>query len=313
MEGKEAAKVCRQAAATLTQAMNTTKELGSLYMLAKILNAVADRMEAKEAVVFCGQGATILIQAMRSTPTDQVLLDLAARELSALASLMEPKEAAAALIQAIKTAASERGEVLVALAKGMSALEGRLKPEQAAECAAALIQAMRTNKGPYELCNLTEALSAMAGQMEPKEAAAVCAQAAAALIHVMSTTNERGYLNDLTNALSGVLLREHPARFAQRNRMVAEMVAHLGGTGLTWTAPALLAPRLETLPPPLPAQMLVNLLKHPLCVGEARRLVLEQLSRHYHLPFADQWEFVEYAHQHRLELDLTPPPQKPER
>jgi hypothetical protein len=43
-------------------------------------------------------------------------------------------------------------------------------------------------------------------------------------------------------------------------------------------------------------------------VGEARRLVLDQLARHYHRPFADQWDFVDYVHQQKLGLDLTTPP-----
>jgi len=68
---------------------------------------------------------------------------------------------------------------------------------------------------------------------------------------------------------------------------------------------------LEPPPPPLPPQTLVELLKQPFCIDEARRLVLEQLSRHYHRPFADQWEFVEYVHKHKLDLDLTTPPQRP--
>ncbi len=44
-------------------------------------------------------------------------------------------------------------------------------------------------------------------------------------------------------------------------------------------------------------QMLVALLKHPLCVGEGRRLLLDQLSRYYRRPFTDQWNFVWYAKQ----------------
>src|SRR5262249_54782503 len=64
-------------------------------------------------------------------------------------------------------------------------------------------------------------------------------------------------------------------------------------------------------PPPLRAQTLVDMLKQPLCVGEARRLVLGQLARHYGRPFADQWEFVEYAQEHKLGLDLTSPPRQP--
>jgi len=53
---------------------------------------------------------------------------------------------------------------------------------------------------------------------------------------------------------------------------------------------------------------LVDLLKHPCCVGEARRLVLDQLARHYQRTFADQWDFVDYVHQQKLGLDLTTPP-----
>jgi hypothetical protein len=59
---------------------------------------------------------------------------------------------------------------------------------------------------------------------------------------------------------------------------------------------------------PLPAQRLVDLLKHPFCVGESRRLVLDCLARHYRRPFADQWDFVDHVHQRKLGLDLTTPP-----
>jgi hypothetical protein len=58
----------------------------------------------------------------------------------------------------------------------------------------------------------------------------------------------------------------------------------------------------------LPAQALVDLLKHPCCVDEARRLVLDALGRHYQRPFADQWDFVDFVHQQKLGLDLTTPP-----
>jgi hypothetical protein len=54
--------------------------------------------------------------------------------------------------------------------------------------------------------------------------------------------------------------------------------------------------------------VLVDLLKGPLCVGEARQIVLEQLSRHYGRPFADQWDFARFAEEQRLGLDLLGPP-----
>jgi hypothetical protein len=58
--------------------------------------------------------------------------------------------------------------------------------------------------------------------------------------------------------------------------------------------------------------MPVELLKHPFCVGEARRAVLNALEFTYKRKFADQWEFVEYAQQHQPQLDLLTPPKRPQ-
>ena len=77
-------------------------------------------------------------------------------------------------------------------------------------------------------------------------------------------------------------------------------------------ATALAAPSLNPLPPPLPVPTLVELLKYPLCVGPARRLVLDQLQRHYGRSFADQWDFVRFAQAQHPELDLTSPPTRPQ-
>ena len=57
----------------------------------------------------------------------------------------------------------------------------------------------------------------------------------------------------------------------------------------------------------LPPQTLVDLLKHPCCVGEPRRLVLDALARHYHRSFVGQQDFVDYAQDQKLGLDLTTP------
>jgi hypothetical protein len=58
--------------------------------------------------------------------------------------------------------------------------------------------------------------------------------------------------------------------------------------------------------------VLVELLKHPLCVGEARRAVLDALGTHFHRTFADQWDFVRYATEQNLDLDLISPPKRSE-
>jgi hypothetical protein len=77
-------------------------------------------------------------------------------------------------------------------------------------------------------------------------------------------------------------------------------------------APAALALALEPPSCRLSTQELVDLLKNPLCVDQARRLVLEQLENRYRRPFADHWQFVRFAQEQRLGLDFTTPPRRPE-
>jgi hypothetical protein len=57
----------------------------------------------------------------------------------------------------------------------------------------------------------------------------------------------------------------------------------------------------------LSTEQLGDLLKQPLCVGEARRVILDQLEIRYQRKFADHWSFVRFA-QNELGLDLTGPP-----
>ena len=57
----------------------------------------------------------------------------------------------------------------------------------------------------------------------------------------------------------------------------------------------------------LPPETRVDLLKHALCVGEARRLMLDELARHRRVPFTDHRDFVAYVRQQKLGLDVARP------
>jgi hypothetical protein len=67
---------------------------------------------------------------------------------------------------------------------------------------------------------------------------------------------------------------------------------------------------------PLPSRFstheLVDLLKMPACVGPFREVILTHRGQRYHRDFADLWEFVDYAHEHLPDIDLTTPPKRPE-
>ena len=61
----------------------------------------------------------------------------------------------------------------------------------------------------------------------------------------------------------------------------------------------------------LTSQELVDLLKMPTCFGDARHVVLDHLGRIHGRRFASHWEFVAFARQRGLPVDLTSPPRRP--
>ena len=201
-------------------------------------------------------------------------------------------------------------QALPPLAQGLSAVAARLGPEEAKGAAATLSQAMTQTTDPDALSHLARGLTTVATRLDPKEAAIILTQAMTKATD-QEALSPQLVLPPLAQGLSAVLLREDASRSVQRGEGVAGAVGVLSGPGSVLIAPALLQPALEPLPPPLPAQTLVDLLKQPFCVGEARRLVLEQLARHYQRPFADQWDFVRFAQEQGLELDFTTPPKRP--
>jgi hypothetical protein len=66
----------------------------------------------------------------------------------------------------------------------------------------------------------------------------------------------------------------------------------------------------QPLPCRFSTQELVELLKQPLCIGQARRVILDQLENRYGRQFADHWEFVRYAQEQNLGLDFSSPPKR---
>jgi hypothetical protein len=320
------AKPAGQAAATLSLATTKPQPAYALHQLARGLSAVAARLEAKEAAAVCGPAAATLGQTMTKMRDPPSLQELA-QGLSAVAARMEPKEAAAACAPAAATLSralttTEDPVALVGLARGLSALAARIEPKEAAAvCAPAVatLSQVMTKTTRMTIDNLTlervglpqlaQALSALAARMGPEKVR----EAAANLSQAMSKAMAPSDLQELAQALSAVLLRDHSSQNGSRRCRLIGAAGALSDPGALLIAPALLQPALEPPPPPLPAQTLVDLLKQPFCVGEARRLVLGQLARHYQRPFTDQWELVRFAKEQPRGLDLLTPPQWPGR
>src|SRR5262249_40807209 len=137
------------------------------------------------------------------------------------------------------------------------------------------------------LRQLAQGLSAVAAHLEPKEAS----EAAAAFVHAMTKTTNLYVPMWLDGGIGVFMVRwaSAPSLSAlltgvdldQQRQRAAAVVALVGVTaGSQRTLPSLpfLTLAVKPLPCRLSDQELVDLLKHPLFVGEARRMILDLLG-----------------------------------
>jgi hypothetical protein len=157
---------------------------------------------------------------------------------------------------------------------------------------------------------LAQALVAVVARLEPAEATRLCAEAARRLADALAQETDGTVRSQLARALRSVAARIDSGEVASRSLRATQTVAgwlspspHLGNV-------AMLMQAAEPLPCRFTTQQLVEILKRPTCVGEARTVILEQLANRYKRPFADVWEFVEWAQQHEPGLDFTSPPKR---
>jgi hypothetical protein len=310
--------------------MEDEKDPLKLYWLAECLSAVGARMVPRDAAAVTRQAAASLARAIKDSEDPSALLSQA-EGLLAMAARMEPKDAASATAQAATAVARAskslkspnslnwrrplqgyKGTFLELLAQDLSAVALRLESKDAAQAAAALAQAMNDTSDARALNPLARGLSA-AARLEPEDAATVTVQAATTLIqHMILITygpRETTALPIMAHGLIALLSAVPPAAIPSRTAIAASAAACPAGTGQPLTALALFIPAAEPPPCRLSTQQLV---KMPPCVGEARRIVLDQLGNRYHRTFVDVWEFVRFAREQNLSLDFTTPPQRPE-
>jgi hypothetical protein len=161
---------------------------------------------------------------------------------------------------------------------------------------------------PFALGPLAQGLAAVAARLEPAEGERVCAAAAATLAQAVTKAADPFTRKQLAQGISDLLTMGPSARRARA--VVAAVAGPSDGRDLPATLALL---RLAAEPPPcrLSTPQLVELLKHPLFVGEAQRVVLDQLGNRYYRTFADQWEFVRFAGEHLPDVDLDSPPKRP--
>jgi hypothetical protein len=286
-----------------------------LGYLAETLAALAVRLEPAEAARHAASAARAALRAMEKT-TSPDALDSLARALAALAVRLEPAEAASAA-RAVVNAMEKTSDLdaLKSLERPLTALAVRLEPAEAASAARAVVNAMEQATDPYALDSLARTLAALAGRLEPREAArlrvALSPTVVEALGKTIAPTDSEYYNEKLQAALTVLTDWPGPGEAADRAVVTARAIgkALSPPTRLSGLATLLRAVRLP--PSRFSTQELVELLKMPTCVGPARDVILRLLGQRYNRPFADQWAFVDYAHAHLPQIDLTTPPKRP--
>jgi hypothetical protein len=150
-------------------------------------------------------------------------------------------------------------------------------------------------------------LAALAGRLGPGEASAAAQQ----VLQAMAKTTAPSALRPLAEALAALAGRLGPGEASKRAALAARAVAEGLAPPTRLSGLATLLRASQPLPSRFSTQELVELLKMPTCFGPARDVILRQLGQKCNRHFAHVWEFVDWAHEHRPDLDLTTPPKRP--
>jgi protein kinase-like protein len=348
MEPTEAAQVAKQAATILFRALEGSENAGGKKYLAECLAVVAERMEPTEAARVAGRVVSILITALnkaknendrcwlshglvavasrmdaadaagtlrrvREREKSEYVLGILSSGLVAMDARMEPTEAARVARQiasilirgAKRVQTKELSEVLAALARRLGRAEAITVCHPVVQ---ELLQAAETETEEWHLHYLASGVVPLLSVLDNEDARRVSAKLAFAVCsggQVNPSPSMVGRYVGGIECLDALLTDSNRSR----RTVAAATVVGLGSDAPLASLPVLPAAS-EPLPWQLSTQDLVELLKMPTCFGEARKVVLKHLGNRYGRVFANHWEFVRFAQEQHLDLDLTSPPKR---
>jgi ribosomal protein S7 len=313
--------------------------------LAGAVAALAPRLEAGAAAKATRRALGI----MKDKKCDPYTLGRLAGAVAALAPRLEARQGAGEAAGASQRAREEMAQTrdpfaLRWLATAVAALAPRLEAEEAAKATQVVLDAMHETRDPFAYRWQMRALAALAPRLDDGDGMAAKAWQA---LEAIAEGNNAPAFDQLAVAMA-VLARRLEGREAAATKVVLRAMAQThdpDALGRLAGAVAVLAPRLEAgaaakatqqavdamaktrspdalgrlaeavaarlLAGQFTEQQLVDLLNMPTCQKSVRDVLVRQLGRQCGRPFANTWEFVAWAGQHRPDLDLTSPPVRP--
>ena len=343
LEPSDAAKLSERLASAMEQEKHQNYPF---ILMAEPLSSLLSRLEPPDAAKLCGRAASVVVSAMEREKDATALTSLSSG-LSSLSSRLEPSDAAKLCGRAasVVVSAMERQDYryprlgmrrMISSPYDLSSLASRLEPSDAAKLAQRLVSAMEREKDAHALYWLSVRLSSLGSRLEPSDAAKLCrrairqlvrgraedredqgmpavfVQSVATLLPFIDPPTAHALARELAPGMTDLetVLRDtsRPVQIERAGRIALATIGqrssgHLAASFLIATEP---------YPCRLTTQELVDLLKMPTCFGDARRGVLDHLGNRYGRRFANHWEFVRFAHEKGLNLDLKTPPRRPD-
>ena len=339
--------VADRAARVLAAGLKESLDTQSTYTLAEALKSVAGRMTPGEGSQVLAaalesqigsESARKKYQLSSSSYTSSPVEDLAAviqklaNGLSEIAGRLPREEAAKVcgkVARVLATALERDAEdaVIARLAKALATVADRMTPAEASEvcCNAVqvLLQIRSTKPSNYESRGkIDESFSPLFNHLDPKITTTLTHHLAAL---VLSEVGVRWSGSQGTDMMGNAQPLRDPSTLrslltdgkgltetkfqAWRKGSPGIAVMANAEIGAIVSAVALAS---EPIPSRLSTQDLVDLLKMPTCLGEGRRVVLDHLGYIHGRRFVNHWDFVRFARENRLDVDLTTPPVRPD-
>ncbi len=310
-----------RAARVLTETLEKEKDSQVRSKLARGLAVTAEKLESHSAAQVLRQAANVLTTALVKDTEANARLELA-DSLAAVTGRMEPDKAARILTQALEK--ESHSSVRNALVRGLSAASRRLSRAEAdSVCQPVmekLLQALETEKDESERYILAGAVASLLSASDYVDASRVLAELAFACCSD-GRMNVQGFIGRLivmeVDADGIDVPLDTFLTSNSRSEVSRRSVAAATALGLASVTPLTSLPALPSVTEPLACRLstqdLVELLKMPTCFGVARKVILKHLGNRYGRVFANHWEFVRFAQEQHLDLDLLSPPKRPKR
>jgi serine/threonine protein kinase len=266
---------------------------------ARGLGAVAGRVGVADAAAVARQ----LLKAMAKATDGEGRRQLA-RALSAVAARVGEADAADVARQLIDPLVNATDPVVLeSLGRGLDAVGGRVSAAEAAALVRQVLNAFDKPGNRY-IHGLERGLSAVAGRLDRPEAAAAVHR----ILDAMGDASNWAVLKSLADSLGAVAGRLDDAEARRASAAAARRLVDAMTTGRGYYMGSTLTPALEKVTTRLNRQDLVDLLKHPTCVGPARDIVLRRLGRLANRTFATLWELLDWLDANDPGVDVLTPP-----